>query len=622
MSFMFNPYPHEDLSAVNRPKLSKQTVESIVSGGLRVCEFIAKRIADHLESGNRSYILCLDGFVSAQFDSSVEIIRRALSARGIKSESIAIDNYYKKSDELEAMLARHLQTDREKDPILLFGSIFHGTLEDYFDKSKLKTLEQKLKECSASVEKTCRIVYGIGSGIRSLRQYYSDILYYDVTPFTMTLRIRGGETINIGDEAQRSLRERFRRFYYCDYEVGYKLRDDLLREDVDFYVDSNKFEDMKLLPKGAFDEIMGQLARYPFRCKPVYNEGIWGGYFVHKLRSLPRKMKNCAWVFDLIPNEVSILVQAGDALIDFPYLTFVKKEGEAIMGKECKERFKGIFPIRCNYDDTYHSNGNMSIQVHPPFEYATEEFGEDFQQDEAYYVVATGHGAKTYLGLQDGCDSDDFIDQIVASEKQKTPVDYDRYVNSIPSRPGTQLLIPGGTVHASGRNQVVLELGSCTMGSMTFKLYDYLRSDLDGRPRPIHSVHGKAVLQGERTRTWVLENLVQEPVLVAKGKGWEEYQVGDYKSMFFKQHRYQFDESCEGNTEGWFHILALVDGERVRVEAKNDSSRMYEMSFLDILVVPQSIGAYRLVNIGKAREPVVVYKIMCKKDFKIGAVTR
>ncbi len=48
-----------------------------------------------------------------------------------------------------------------------------------------------------------------------------------------------------------------------------------------------------------------------------------------------------------------------------------------------------------------------------------------------------------------------------------------------------QFMLPGGTIHASGRNQLILEIGSLTVGSYTFKLYDYLRADLDGTRRPI-----------------------------------------------------------------------------------------------------------------------------------------
>ena len=68
-------------------------------------------------------------------------------------------------------------------------------------------------------------------------------------------------------------------------------------------------------------------------------------------------------------------------------------------------------------------------------------------------------------------------------------------------------MIPAGTIHASGRNQVILEIGSLTIGSYTYKMYDYLRLDLDGHPRPIHTYHGSNVLARERQTTWINNNV-------------------------------------------------------------------------------------------------------------------
>jgi len=131
-------------------------------------------------------------------------------------------------------------------------------------------------------------------------------------------------------------------------------------------------------------------------------------FFFKNIRNLPEGMKNCAWVFDLIPNEVSIDVEVGRQILEFPFATFFRKESMALMGRQSVERFGHIFPIRFNYDDTYHGAGNMSIQVHPPDEYATRNFGELFQQDESYYVVKAA-GSCTYLGLKEQADVDELF---------------------------------------------------------------------------------------------------------------------------------------------------------------------------------------------------------------------
>jgi mannose-6-phosphate isomerase class I len=318
-------------------------------------------------------------------------------------------------------------------------------------------------------------------------------------------------------------------------------------------------------------------------------------------------------VFDLIPLEVSIVVEAGKNLLEFPYFTFIQKEGVSIMGEKCVEKFHGYFPIRFNYDDTYHSSGNMSIQVHPGEAYCKENFAEHGRQDESYYVVATGHGAKTYIGFNDGVDIDEFIREAKKSEVEYTTVDHDKYVSSVPSQPGIQFLLPAGTIHASGRNQLILEIGSLTVGSYTYKLYDYLRADLDGIPRPIHTYHGERVLETGRTAGWVKENLVQEPRLLRSGEGFAEYLIGEHDLVYFSLRRLEFEKSIEDDTQGKFHVLTLVDGEKVLIQSLDYPERSYTQNYLDMVVVPANIGRYVIKNLGN--QPVCIHKTLLKDGF-------
>ena len=228
--------------------------------------------------------------------------------------------------------------------------------------------------------------------------------------------------------------------------------------------------------------------------------------------------------------------------------------------------------------------------------------------------VATGHGAKTYIGFRDDADTDEFIRAAKKSETAHTPFDHDAFVNSVASRPGVQFMLPAGTIHASGRNQLILEIGSLTVGSYTFKMYDYLRSDLEGVPRPIHTFHGQRVLETSRRAKWVGENLVQQPREVRKGPGFAEYIVGEHDLLYFSLRRFEFDRQIEDDTQGRFHVLTLVDGESVVVESLADPSRSYVQNYLDVVVVPAAMGPYRVRNLGN--QPVVMHKTMLKDGFE------
>ena len=161
-----------------------------------------------------------------------------------------------------------------------------------------------------------------------------------------------------------------RRNYYVDFETALDLRWELIREKaLDGYIFADDPQKMQWLPYGALLDLFDELNRSPMRCRPVYLEGVWGGFYVHKLRKLPKEMKNCAWVFDMIPMEVSLAATFDGNEFEVPFYTFVQAMGEKLLGKRAYDAFGGYFPIRFNYDDTYHANGNMSIQCHPDAEY-------------------------------------------------------------------------------------------------------------------------------------------------------------------------------------------------------------------------------------------------------------
>jgi len=206
------------------------------------------------------------------------------------------------------------------------------------------------------------------------------------------------------------------------------------------------------------------LVKYPFRCKPVYLEGIWGGEYIRKIRNIPMDIsKNIAWIFEFIPMEVSIVVDVNAFNFELPFATFMSLQGEFIIGKKAYEWFDGYFPVRFNYDDTYHSDGNMSVQVHPEGDFTRKHYNEKGSQDEAYYVIATGHNAKTYVGFKNDADVGEFLDLAEKSQRYGTDVDYKKYINAEDSIPGKQFMLPAGTIHASGQNQLILELGSLTI---------------------------------------------------------------------------------------------------------------------------------------------------------------
>ena len=597
MSFMFKPYPFTDPVPVNRIDLPQELRQAPVSGNAAVAAELLKKQAK---------VMLLDGYVSADFSSLIRNIREQLPDTEITVLDMA--ESYRTSIELEDLLKDTLPEDRVIDPILLFGKSHHFTIDNLIDPKRLKELTGKIEKLRS--KSGLVIVCGQGSVQPQLKALADVSLFMDVTPLNAVLRVNARRCGALGDDKERSLRYLWRRLYYFDYEIMMLHRKNLIDENrIDFYIDGNQEENLKMIGLNELKDVFSNQLRSPFRCTPVYIEGVWGGNFVKKLRSLPDDMRNCAWVFDMIPNEVSMQIKIGPVTFNFPFSTFFKAVGKQLMGEESVKRFGYVFPIRFNYDDTYGGNGNMSVQVHPPQKYNQEHFGEPFQQDESYYCVKTA-GSKTYQGLQDDCDVEEFFRCIDKAEKEYIPFDYEKYVNSFPSEQGDQFLLPGGTIHASGRNQVILEIGSYTIGSYTFKLYDYLRKDLDGTPRPIHSIHGKNVLVTDRRRSKIDGWLRPKPKTIREGLGWKEEIVGECELIYFSLRRLSFEHSISDCTNGKFHVLTLVEGDEVLVYSKADPSCCFHQKFMDIVVVPASMGEYGIINLGTT--PCKVHKALLK----------
>ena len=619
MSFMYNPFPYHDPKPVNRPELSNNTVQSIVAGGTpNVAKKFVAAIAEAVRK--EGVIVAFDGYTTAKWDLFISLIARECELAGFKLEAVDFDAATLKSGEqIDAIIDPLLIWDTKVDPTLLYGKVYHGGYFGITDQPKAEAFKKELPARKAPGKIVA--VYGYGSLAGDFRDLYDVKCYFDVTPMCSMLRIRAGEYANLGKKHTGIINRTIRRCYYCDFENAVQLRKELFAQGaLDWYFLDNDRANLQMMPFSAFSDICAQLVKYPFRAKPCYLEGVWGGTYMKEKRHLPEKMRNAAWVFDFIPMEVSVLVKAGEELLDINYCSFVHKEGVSLMGQKCVNKYKGYFPIRFNWDDSYHSTGNMSIQCHSGGEYNVQNYNEFGRQDESYYVVVTGHEAKTFIGFRDDADIPAFFKEIEAADTEHRPCDYMKYVSYEESRPGLQVMLPAGTIHSSGRNQVILEIGSLTIGSYTYKMYDYLRLDFDGKQRPIHTRLGEINVNQER-RTSVIHDpsskdyIVQKPRLDCEGEGWQEYILGENPQMYISLRRLEFEKQCQQDTCGQkFHVLTLVDGEHVRIRSVEHPERYFDLDFMEIACVPASMGKYVIENLGK--EPIRVHKTCLRDGFE------
>jgi mannose-6-phosphate isomerase class I len=138
-----------------------------------------------------------------------------------------------------------------------------------------------------------------------------------------------------------------------------------------------------------------------------------------------------------------------------------------------------------------------------------------------YFILEARPSSKVYLGLQDTTNREAFLADVSRAQSEQVPFEITKHVNAWDAQRGDLFIIPAGTVHCSGANNLVLEI-SATPYIYTFKIYDYLRPDLNGNPRPISYGRAFEVIDFQRKTQWVRENLLAKPK-PSEGVGWSDF---------------------------------------------------------------------------------------------------
>ena len=234
-------------------------------------------------------------------------------------------------------------------------------------------------------------------------------------------------------------------------------------------------------------------------------------------------------------------------------------------------------------------------------------FGERFTQDETYYILDCEPGARSYLGFQADIDPAAFRQALEHSAATATPVDIEQFVVAVPTQKHDLLLIPSGTIHGAGAGNLVLEI-SATPYIFTFKMYDWLRLDLEGKPRTLNIARAFENLDFERKGPRISDEFVSHPRTLAEGPDWRVAHCPTHAEHFYDVHRLEFEGSLEVETAGNCHVLSLVEGQQVRLETASGLSQRF--NYAETFVVPAAAGRYRLVS--EDGEPVKVVKAFVK----------
>ncbi len=520
-----------------------------------------------MASQTRPRTLAIDGPAALSWDTFPARLRDALAERGVSAELDDARRFFAPWEEIQRRTEASLLSG---DPV--FGRIFEGELEDLFDQLPR----------NAVTDADLVVIFGPGSGFVE-----HDLLWYaDLPKWQSLAAIRRGEAGNLGQPVGEAGSEQ--RLLFVDWPVLERHKQALLPR-LDLYVDLSEPETPRSLDGDTLRSTLHDLAGKPFRTRPTFFPGPWGGQWLREELGISTDSPNLAWSYELITPESGILLGTNDP-IEVGFELLMAAESERVLGTELAARFGLSFPIRFDYLDTF-GGGHLSIQCHPSEEYMRETFGLPYTQHETYYVVGAKPGAEIFLGLREDADLEAFRAEAKQAEEPGLEFDPKRYLQTHPAVQHRLYLIPAGTPHASGADNLVLEI-SATPYLYTLRFYDWLRRDLAGELRPVHLDHAFANLDPSRSGEAVRQDLIPEPNPIREGAGWVELELGRLPDLFFAVHRLDFEETVEEDTDGRFHVLNLVAGEQIEIEFDGDPA--HGLAYAETIVIPASVGRYRL----------------------------
>ncbi|GAE04439.1 hypothetical protein [Paenibacillus sp. JCM 10914] len=380
-AFQTHPINHVDFS--HEPVFMNKGIRSLHS-----------LIHSIYQQDQRGLFITLDGTHGADLDGLLTKLRQQCDQDGITLTCDSTSSHVKPEAELRAEMARYLTDNRA------FGykaSDVHPL--QYFRQDA----RQALRASALAAESNGGIHVLHGPGAYMLAHREPDLAFYADYSRENQQRRHAEHMGSFGFGVSHDKVETYKNCLFLEWPVWETYRRDWLsihgnRSDQQaYYIDLNRSHEPIWLSASCLAAVLNKAAQQPFRVKPFFAPGIWGGQYLKELCELPEAWPNCAWSFEPIAPENTLLLHVQHVTLEVPFTLLMEASPLEILGRRNVELFGHYFPIRFDYLDTI-QGGNLSLQVHPLQSYAESTFNEHMTQQESYYIMRNAPGAKVYLG--------------------------------------------------------------------------------------------------------------------------------------------------------------------------------------------------------------------------------
>lgn len=226
---------------------------------------------------------------------------------------------------------------------------------------------------------------------------------------------------------------------------------------------------------------------YPLKFNPILKDKIWGGT---KLKSLFNKAAETdklgeSWELSGYEGDESVVtngILTGNNLAELIEVYMGELIGDTIY-----DEYGLSFPLLFKLID---ANENLSIQVHPGDEVAAERHNS-YGKTEMWYVVDADPGAALIIGFTKDCSKEEYLEALNNDRVEDL-------LQRVPVTKGDVFFIPAGLVHAIGKGVVVAEIQQSS--DITYRIYDYKRTDDQGNERELHTEQALDVINFEAAK--------------------------------------------------------------------------------------------------------------------------
>lgn len=306
---------------------------------------------------------------------------------------------------------------------------------------------------------------------------------------------------------------------------------------------------------------------YPLLFQPEFKERVWGGRALEQFGlNIPEGHIGEGWMIADHPNGTTSVVNGELAGLGLDQVR--EQLGSEWFGKKGFSEVNGRFPLLIKLLDC---NDDLSVQVHPTDDYEGLPKGE-LGKTEMWYVLDAKPDAKIIYGLKEGITREDLRHALESGKVMDS-------LQEVPVKAGDTFYIPAGTVHALCAGVVVAEIQQNS--DTTYRIYDYNRPGLDGKPRELHIEDSLNVTayEGSGATTMSTEGAVAG----------EWLQLA--KSPYFIVEKGIVDGPWSlTTTEDSFTILVMCDGEGTLKWDGGSQAYTSGQCFL----LPANLGAYTL----------------------------